>query len=525
MDNRVSNIVLNQVPEFVRSDYPTFIAFLEAYYEYMDAQAIDVIKLRDLDESLEQFIKYFKSELAINMPESLQVNERFLLKNIKDLYLAKGSEASFKLLFKILYNKEVDVQYPGKQMLRASDGRWEQDVSIFVKVSRGTPDLIVGKEIEAVNVFRTIKLLVDKFEDVNVKIDNVSQVSPDTYEIFIDRKYYGVLSVGDRILYSDQFAGVIVSTIANVKVVSKGTGFRVGQLFEIKIGNAIGAIVKITKVDIDGGVLTAVLIKFGVNYISNFSFAIDSAYDYYSSQLTNDDILSESIVLGLNIVNHDTLRGYEERGTLNRADYLLTDAWDLTYCGELLAQFSDVTLSGILLAENSPASLHVTLGPVAKYPGYYITNDGFLDDAIYIQDSKYYQAFSYLLKVDERLETYRTAVRNMIHPSGTVLFGEFQIQNNFDIELDLQSLISSFGQLFIDQTFVTDAHPIFNINKVLADSITIDDWIALDGVTYLPKLDSGIVTDSGYIILNPYCETDYVTVSPIIYDTAPTELF
>ena len=119
----VASLVKSQLPEFVREDYQTFVAFVEAYYEYIQNNELDLKTIRDIDTTLESFIRYFKSELAPNLPYS-SVDTRFLLKNMKSQYLAKGSESSIKLLFKILYDKEVSVAYPSTQVLRASDGKW-----------------------------------------------------------------------------------------------------------------------------------------------------------------------------------------------------------------------------------------------------------------------------------------------------------------------------------------------------------------------------------------------------------------
>ena len=37
-DFKTSLLVNRQVPEFIREEYPLFIAFLEAYYEYLETQ-------------------------------------------------------------------------------------------------------------------------------------------------------------------------------------------------------------------------------------------------------------------------------------------------------------------------------------------------------------------------------------------------------------------------------------------------------------------------------------------------------
>ena len=112
---KIASLVASQVPEHVREDYATFIAFLEAYYEYLETQiGVDLHSIRDIDTTLEAFLQHFKNEVATNIPynvsyNTVNINQRFLLTHVKDQYLAKGSEASFKLLFRLLFNKEITI--------------------------------------------------------------------------------------------------------------------------------------------------------------------------------------------------------------------------------------------------------------------------------------------------------------------------------------------------------------------------------------------------------------------------------
>ena len=95
----LKDMVAQQLPEFVRANYPTFVLFVEAYYEWLAAnEEVDLTSIRDIDKTLNDYIKYFKKELAHNYPivSSNFETERFLLKHIKEQYLAKGSEISYK---------------------------------------------------------------------------------------------------------------------------------------------------------------------------------------------------------------------------------------------------------------------------------------------------------------------------------------------------------------------------------------------------------------------------------------------
>jgi len=478
-----SSLISSQVPEFVRADYPTFVAFVEAYYEYLDSNGVDLESLRDLDTTLDDFVKYFKKELAANMPADLQVDDRFLLEHIKNHYLAKGSQQSFKLLFKLLYNKNVELVYPGTQMLRASDGRWQQDTSLFIKVSSGSPTMIEGKFVDVIkpNTNASFKLLVNRRQDVEIEVDRIVQLSSDTYEIFIDRKYYGNLEVGDVIRYVD-FSGTIVSTTSKVSIVSGGTGFKAGQLFEIKNGSGVRSTLKITRVNSVGTILACEFIKFGVGYQTDFTLSINSSQDYFAT--STQPLLSTVLVNDKNITITETTNGMAEQGYISRYDYAYTFDnsnvqqiyMDGTYVGAALGTFTTQAISQIVSSVGKVAAvLKINLGPQANYPGYYTSNAGFLSDSIYIQDSKYYQAFSYVLKIDERLDSYKTAVRTMVHPAGTALFGEYQVSNYFNVGAALQSLIKILAVSLADLVLTSDTSIIFDISKALTESVLMSE--------------------------------------------------
>jgi hypothetical protein len=137
-DNKVSLLINKQVPEFVREEYPVFISFLEAYYEFLEnaqgTQKNDLITkskelkdVSDVDISIDDFEEQFLNTYASYLPKDAQVDKALLIKNVLPLYLAKGNEKSFKLLFRMLFNDEVDIILPKNNVLKASDGKWTVD--------------------------------------------------------------------------------------------------------------------------------------------------------------------------------------------------------------------------------------------------------------------------------------------------------------------------------------------------------------------------------------------------------------
>lgn len=134
-DYKTSLLVNRQVPEFIREENPVFITFLEAYYEYLETKqgtqlndltkrAKEIRDLSDVDASIEEFEESFFNMYASLVPRDVAADKALLIKNVLPLYLSKGSENSFKLLFRLLFGNEVTVTYPKSEVLRASDGKW-----------------------------------------------------------------------------------------------------------------------------------------------------------------------------------------------------------------------------------------------------------------------------------------------------------------------------------------------------------------------------------------------------------------
>jgi len=475
---QLSSVVSRQIPEFIREDYPTFVAFVEAYYEFLQAQGVDLSSVKDLDKTLDSFIDQFKKELAHNFPNVVS-DERFLLAHIKDQYLAKGSEASYKLLFRLLFGKKVELSYPGTQMLRASDGRWNQEISVFAHVDFGDPLEIVGKLVDIQTETRLIRVLVDRKEDLVGEIDRIVALGGDIYEFFLDKRFFGVLEAGDRIKFKDTFQATILPATQTPRITQPGKNFRVGQVFEVISGSGTGALLKVTAVDDNNGIKYAEFIKFGLGYTSSFAVSLLATNTVNAAVLVSTTAstgrsgspLAEGGTGSIVQTIGDRTAGFEEQGFINSVDYVVVDFVNGTYAGSVIREFSQKSANAATNFDD-PAIVEVNLGALVRYPGYYTSNAGFLDDSIFIQDSKYYQAFSYVIRLDERLSTYKSAVKTMLHPAGLALFAEFNITNNIDLSIELESLVKSLGVGLEDDFTIFDSAVTLSSIKVVSDSIS-----------------------------------------------------
>jgi len=56
--------------------------------------------------------------------------------------------------------------------------------------------------------------------------------------------------------------------------------------------------------------------------------------------------------------------------------------------------------------------------------GRYLTNDGFLSDSKKLQDSFFYQKFSYVIRTGNNVEKWQDVYNKLVHPAGFIFFGE-----------------------------------------------------------------------------------------------------
>ena len=132
VEKYISNFIENQFPRFYQEEGPVFIQFVKAYYEWMESngkpigEARNLISYRDIDETLTSFLEFFQKKYLYGIPFNIIVNKRYLLKHILDVYRSKGTIQCYKLLFRLIYDEDVEIYLPSQDVLRVSDGKWNQ---------------------------------------------------------------------------------------------------------------------------------------------------------------------------------------------------------------------------------------------------------------------------------------------------------------------------------------------------------------------------------------------------------------
>lgn len=85
-----------------------------------------ILDYRNIEYSVDKYIDYLKDELFTSIPMTMYSDKRLVALKFKDFFESKSNEDSYKFLFKLLYNEDINLYYPGEDLLRVSDGDFEK---------------------------------------------------------------------------------------------------------------------------------------------------------------------------------------------------------------------------------------------------------------------------------------------------------------------------------------------------------------------------------------------------------------
>ena len=85
-----------------------------------------LLEYANVDNTIYDFLDQLRDSFMNAIPKELAtgVNQRNLIKNIRELYRAKGTSEGHKIFMRMLLDENIEVTYPNKFMMRASDGKW-----------------------------------------------------------------------------------------------------------------------------------------------------------------------------------------------------------------------------------------------------------------------------------------------------------------------------------------------------------------------------------------------------------------
>jgi len=508
--DKVSKLVNSQLPEFIRSDYTTFVAFLEYYYKFLeqDQGALELVQnarqYSDIDQTADSFVNYFINNYAKDLPYTLQVNKPLLIKRVKDLYAAKGSTLSIETLFRVLYDATATTRHPYDFVLRPSDGQWSLRTSIRVLKTYGSTSDIKNRflTLSKNNISYTVEVV------------RVKNLTTDLFEIF----YYSAVNVpfeiDDTVSVSSAatllFTGTVKPTTTGWSIGSGGSGFVAGQIFNVSVYGAVDTLVRITKVSATGAIQSLRILNYGYNFTEDVLISLTNSLGVAAFSKIFDT-KTGGFKESLEIVR------YEDISSPTR--YFDTDYVDITYTGQLLNQSTttsqlgtSVTIAG---AENaSDAIISFSIGAIARYPGEYTSTQGFLSEPdIRLQDSELYQPFAYQIESELDISVFYDLVKKLVHQAGTNMFVNRVVSTTANISANVtvetrRNVLTQLNSVFNTLDTITVAL----LKTLVPESANVTDSLSITLYTTINNTDSTVsVTESisGVLYVTDYASSDY----------------
>lgn len=484
-EDKISAQLVDQLPDFVVSNYETFVQFVEAYYEWLEQkdqsrfEAVNLKSYKDIDETLDEFVEYFRSTYINDFPFEFAdgVNEKTIVKYANDLYRSKGTESSFKLLFKILYDSNVSISYPRDRVLRLSTSTYEDNKFIRIEpiFSVDTAKLAVGGLIVQKDPFGGTITATAKIRDITYRekggFDFFTISIQDISGSFNGETPIEITTIEET---PRKFKANIIPTLSSIDTrfnmgdLNTG-GFTVIDPFDINFGGKFYEIGdKITTKDSQGRtILTSVVSSTGLreqpgsilqlsttgifgNYLPRPTVVVTAADQLFVQSAAglrtvvldvNDPAPKKPNALGkyfnhifeivagtgvgqrLKVLNHFTLNDGISRlffGDFQRFDPIPDET----------SQYILISPHGLEFDVESENGTEAIFFPndltyVTDLPDTYSDDSGKLSSRYFIQDNFYYQDFSYVLRTNKALSVFAKTVKRLVHPSSFLMLSEF----------------------------------------------------------------------------------------------------
>lgn len=281
IQDRLSVLIENQLPDFVQSDYGMFVTFIKAYYEFLEQnnQAQEVLqnfsKYSDIDKTSEDLVNKFIENYANDLTNAGITDNRLLVKRIREIYSRKGTESAYTLLFNILYKESIEFFYPYSIVLKSSSGKWNVPKALRVKQTNYRQNIfefenteIIGKKSKATAIVnKVIKLDLQGFEVFELVLDYTSVKGIFLPDEQITATKTILLTGTDY--YVAPLSADVYSIVSKIDIKDGGLGYKKGTQLTITDETGVLALAEIGSVNRFGTITNLNIKDPGINYSSN----------------------------------------------------------------------------------------------------------------------------------------------------------------------------------------------------------------------------------------------------------------
>lgn len=204
--------------------------------------------------------------------------------------------------------------------------------------------------------------------------------------------------------------------LGKLTINSGGTGYAIGNTIEFNNGPfsyGVGASANVSNVDANGSI-TAV------------RFTQNSGYPLGGFGYSQDYLPTTNVVTGTGSganIGVTYLLGYG--GTFSITNSNLGAVERIIVLDRGSGYTSVPTINLRASGDGTANAIASLVQGYVTYPGRYLNDDGHISSFNFLQDRDYYQNYSYVIRIEESIDKYRKIVKDLLHPAGMKLFGEY----------------------------------------------------------------------------------------------------
>lgn len=461
----ISAKIAEFVPENIRINNPQFVKFLEAYLEYLETEhksayfANNVAEQRDIELQEDQFLRKIEKEIGLFVPKRYESEPRVFYRKVSELWRSKGSIDGIKTFFQLFLNAPVQVRLPWDLVLKPSDGRRTVDTILRISPISGDPEMYRGRTIYQKEFFAAASV---------IDVRKVVYANEIVYELVLNRNSLaGTFSPGNNITLIDESAEAeIYRSLSALNVVNRGSGYAISDEITFNRLPGVSFVAYVDNVDEDGGILSAVIGDFGSGNTPNHVRAVQGSGRYFfedffifeysqTDSFGNELSLERKSTIFENTTVDEGFVAWTQDYTDPEEFYFAED-----YVGEIQLNADDqsTTEPGFDFAQDvigfsnlDPIPLEIAIrtengqgadfsfefDAVVRRSGFYTGIEGQLSTAIVLQDSKFYQKFSYEVVSENDIADWIDPLKIDISPAGVIPFNRALIPGEVNTELTI----------------------------------------------------------------------------------------
>lgn len=473
----VDTFLKERIPSYILDEkYKQMVFFLRSYFEWLSAEhnpqfiIRNILNYSEIDSTVEEFVDIFFRKYFSGLSSNVLCDKRLLLKHAMDFSGSKGTEAAYKLLFKILYDEDVEMYYPGDYLFNTSDGDWRSRKIMKVESQESdvSTNKIIGYTIKGVNSNSTA--IIENVESYAVSGKRVIDLSITDQNGKFDLSEPVIIYTGTPgTNYYLEYRNTNIVNIPKIeKIINGGSGFLEDYSFlvynpDYPDDNNYLSIIKVDRIGTD--IIHSIdIVNAGLNYeVGDVIEAYDNGlknpnFDAYVSEIgLAGNIVKVTIRnAGFGFMNNPTLKIVSKLGQKAELKAHAPNVGSLKLISfyELGAYFDQSAIikvrSPAITGTSGQAEIYLVPDTVSELSGrFYSYTSHTSNVSIKLQDSHIYQKLSYIIKTGVNYADFIDTVKTLIHPAG------YNIASKYFI---LLSIKLGFGQAMIDKLNKTEYH-------------------------------------------------------------------